>query len=315
MYYLTMICLNFALLFGCYPKAKQSYDSISGFDISSDNKYVYYSLSSSQNTLRRLDIIEGNDSLVLTSPIDKRYWCPSISRDESKLVFIESSLINRTENKIVFLDLSNSIIKSVNIPSGIISSLVYSHFKEEIYFTLAEEYGHYSPIGIDAPHKYDIYLLEINTGTIVKMTDKRAYGIYNIIEIDSLSIAFFLQGDDKWGIYSMNKATRTIKSIAPINDARTNFYVYGKDDDPVYSMPAFDRFNNVFAFVCAYEIFVIDKTSLRAKSILVSERHLSDMKFLNNGSGDLLITKNKEPYFYLLKKNTSEIKKIKPLND
>lgn len=256
----------------------------------------------------------GVDTVLLESPTDKFHTDPQLSRGGDKLAFIESNKNDFFDSKIGVIDISTLEVEYFLVPNGIISSIMYSTFSEEIYFLLAQEYGHYSPIGVDAAHRFDLYSINLNTKKTQRLTNEEAYGMYNLVELDSLHIAFFMREDKREGIFEIQtNIPNELTKVAPKNDARTNFYVYGKNGRPVYDHLAYDSENNRMALVCAYELFVMDRNERVAKSIMVSPEsgHFADLQFFNKGENKIMFTKVKKPDFYVFDISDSSVYEFK----
>lgn len=126
-----------------------------------------------------------------------------------------------------------------------------------------------------------------------------------------------MREDKREGIFEIQtNIPNELTKVAPKNDARTNFYVYGKIGRPVYDHLAYDSENNRMALVCAYELFVMDRTEMVAKSILVSPEsgHFADLQFFHGGENKISFTKVKNPHFYVLDMSDSSVNKFSVLD-
>lgn len=296
------------LVLSCSSASQKSYSSIRGFNLSNDNQHIYYSfVAEKQSSIRRYDMESGLDTVLLQSATDEFHTQPQLSPSQSHLAFIESNKNDFFDSKIVILDISTLEVEYLKVPKGILSDILYSEYSHQIYFLLAKEYEHYSPIGIDAAHRFDLYSINLNTKETAQLTQKGAYSMQNIVELDSLSISFFLVDEERQGIFEINiDSPNKIIEVIPQNDVRTNFYVYGKNEKPVYGHLAYEGETSTMALVCAYELFVMDRTEMVAKSVLVAPEsgHFADIHFFHGDENKILFTKVKKPYFYVL--NTSD---------
>lgn len=319
MKFLLSVLGLFFIIISCSSTSQNSYSSIRGFDLSDDNRYIFYSLvSEKQTSIRRYNIEFGVDTVLLESATDKFHTDPQLSPGGDKLAFIESNKIDFFDSKIGVIDISTFEVEYFLVPNGIISSIMYSTFSEEIYFLLAQEYGHYSPIGVDAAHRFDLYSINLNTQKIQRLANEEAYGMYNLEELDSLHIAFFMREGKRAGVFEIRTSNpNELTKVAPKNDARTNFYVYGKNKKPVYGHLAYNSENNMKALVCAYELLVMDRNERVAKSIMVSPEsgQFADVQFFNKEEDKILFTKVKNPYFHVFEVSDSTFYKLKAFDE
>lgn len=315
---MTFILPQALLLLSCSSTSQNSYSSIRGFDLSNNNQYIYYSfVAEKQSSIRRYDFGSGMDTILLQSSTAKFHSQPQLSPSQSHLAFIESDKSDFFDSKIGIMDISTLEVEYLEVPNGIISDIVYSKYAQRIYFLLAEEYEHYSPIGVDAAHRFDLYSINLNTKETAQLTEVGAYSMHNLVELDSLNIALFMMDGDRQSTFEINiDDPSKINEVFPQNDVRTNFYVYGKNEKPVYGHLAYDSETNTKALVCAYELFVMDRTEMVAKSVLVAPQsgHFADLQFFHGGENKILFTKVKNPHFYILDMSDSSVNKFSVLD-
>jgi len=259
----------------------------------------------------------GLDTILLQSATDQFHTQPQLSPSQSHLTFIESNKNDFFDSKIGIMDISTLEVEYLKVPKGILSDILYSEYSRRFYFLLAKEYEHYSPIGVDAAHRFDLYYINLNTKETVQLTEKSAYNMHNLVELDSLSISFFMADEGSQGIYEINiDSPNKIMEVVPQNDVRTNFYVYGKNAKPVYGHLAYDSETGTMALVCAYELFVMDRTERVAKSALVAPEsgHFADIRFFHGGENKILFTKVKNPSFFVLDISDSSVSKFNVLD-
>ncbi|WP_133576468.1 TolB-like translocation protein [Pedobacter metabolipauper] len=152
-------------------------------------------------------------------------------------------------------------LKQVTDTNSLKMEAIFSNDKKNIYYTRADEYAAYSPIGVAAPHKFDIYKLELNSNKITKITNLKAYSIYYLTDIDSLTMAFNM-GDKERGIYFYEKRSEVLNRLVTKNDTLAN--------STLYSEPAFIDRNHI---ICNsnYKLVTIHLLSKYEKSILSSD--------------------------------------------
>lgn len=303
-----LIAFHVIFLLGCSVSQKAPNSSILGFDIDQETNQIYYVLSSDKvASVRRLDLTNKTDSILFVAQKGDYIFGPKLSGDKTKITFIRNNKENGANSQMGQFNLNTEELSYLPTPEGIISSYTYSKFTNDIYFLLAKEFGHYSPIGVDQPHKFDLYQLNLERYNCSKISDLGAYSMYELIETDSQRVAFYMMDGDRNGIYEIEIGKSNLGKIEPIEDVRTNFYVYGKNEQPVYSHVAMSNKLGLTAIVCGYELFVMDTNGRNAKSIYTVNRHFSKIQFLENPSPKIVFTKDKDPHLYFLGLSDNEL--------
>jgi Tol biopolymer transport system component len=164
------IIIGLMLVFlGCDNGKLEIRLGMDSFDITPDGKYHLYI---------------SNTELLVDAGGSMEYYNPKCSEDGKRIVFISSNSKN-PDGPIWICDVNGKNLEQLTDGNSMIIEAIFSLNGDSIYFTQAEEYDNNSPIARKAPHKFDIYSINLNDKTIEKRTEEAAYSIYNLSDVDS----------------------------------------------------------------------------------------------------------------------------------
>ena len=274
-------------------------DYIAGFDISSDDEYIVYSyLHEGKTSIRRYDFHKKEETVLISESNTHFYTRPSYSPSENEVIFIDRYNDSLTDTNLLIIGVDGTIRRIPQHVKGFITDAIFSRYSKEILYIMATEYTSYSPIGIKAFHKFDLYSTDRSGSNTRKITQLNAYTMNGICELDSTSVALFLINGKHNGIFYLSKNNGKIHRVSPANDPRIREIV-SNNGRPSYSNPSLCLATNDLAFINIYELFVMSMENRQARSLHFSDRQIQDVKILNSGK-KIIFTKNNLPVFHIL---------------
>lgn len=202
-----LINLNFfasiilLLIVGCHQNSKELFENeIQDFDITPDGEHIVFSWKDDRKTSLYKVNIDGTNPRLLSPKQDMLFENPSCSLDGQKIVFLASKL-NSLTSSIYTIGINGDSLMQITSGKTLIMEAVFSKNGESIYFTQANEYASYSPIGRKAPHDFDIYNIRLNDK---KISNLNAYSLSGISDVDSTRLLLSLRDSDN-GIFFMKK--------------------------------------------------------------------------------------------------------------
>jgi len=147
--------------------------------------------------------IDGANPRLLSPKEEMLFENPSCSLDGQKIVFLTSKL-NSLTSSIYTIGINGDSLMQITSGKTLIMEAVFSNTGESIYFTQANEYASYSPIGRKAPHNFDIYEISLNDKKASKVSNLNAYSLSGISDVDSTRLLLSLRDNDD-GIFFIKK--------------------------------------------------------------------------------------------------------------
>jgi len=312
----------FALtLTSCFDKKQEPRNNVyrPEFDISLDNRNIICSFyEKDKASIYQIDIT--NNQKVKVSPItDYSLIKPLYSPDNKKFACLAESLTDDIKSKICLIDFNSKTIVDVTNDSLLILEFVFDPSGQSIYFTAAKDFKNYSPVARKAPHKIDIYNINIATKYTQKITDFDSYDLHGLsINNAGDSILFRLTANIKNGLYLMDIKSKEMLQITASNDLR----VQKKASAYEYYTPVLSKDNSQIAFTEPYELYIMDRQTKISKLIFRNEPNLiniGDTKFFYTYNYLMisLPTNSKTPNstgynfgFYTLNPETNELKTL-----
>ena len=278
-----LVLMGFVLIFfGCGNSKSEIRLGIGSFDITPDGKNIIYTFRKSARMLVYKANIDGSNREVLVDGGGSmEYYNPRCSEDGKKIVFISSNS-KSPDGPIWICDINGKGLEQFTDGNSMIIEAIFSLNNDSIYFTQAEEYENYSPMVRKAPHKFDIYSINLNDKTIVKKTNEAAYSIYNLSDVDSTRWLFNLNGE---GSYFYNKNGSGKKMIVAINDTLRNSKMY-------FNPLMIDR--NTIITSSSYDLVKINlATKMEKLLLLMSGSHFSTIRY-NKKLGKIFFAKTND---------------------
>ena len=153
---------------------KESY-KIGNFDISKDDKYILYNFfSQGGSSIYQANIDGAESKLLISSNKDKSYFNPKYSQDGEKIVFIGYENKNANNCALYIANSDGTNMEQLTEGNEIISEAIFSNYGNNVIYLKANEYKHYSPIGVDQAHDFDIYSIDLNYKKVTKVTNLKS---------------------------------------------------------------------------------------------------------------------------------------------
>ena len=257
-----ILSVSVALLFGSciVKKEKEVMKGIESLDLSRNDKYLVYSkFDHGVGKIYSAKLNGDSVSAVLSSGGDTSYVRPKFSQDGRNILFLAFPVDEKSSN-IFVADKYGNNKRRITDQDQIITEAIFSSDGKEIFYTKAETYESYSPIGRAAPHGLDIYGISLDSLRERKITNLRAYGINSLSEAmdQKYLLARLILAD--MGMYLISlKNPGSIREITPANNPRADIDLY---DDPSYSK----KFNGI-VFTAPYELYVMDLKTKNAQLV------------------------------------------------
>ncbi len=302
-----VFCCFFLLLVttSCRSQVKEQKTSIRGFDLSQDDERILYSLLQAGTTrIYELSLTTNNMRVLITAGENKFLSNPRYSPNGKKILFIEYDKLDMQSSTLCISNSDGTSVEQLVEGRGIISEAIFSEFGDEIFFTSANEYSKSSPIGIKAPHGYDIYSISLGSKELKKLSQLNAYGLHHLFELDSNSLLLHKgAGKDGGMMLFEKKRPQDLTRIVPENDPRNDPSLY---DTPVHS----SRLNKM-VFIAPYQLYIMDVESRHA-NLLYDNRgraHIQYVSFFNQNDRVLFSIKGR-PYLYSIGLDGKELVEI-----
>ncbi len=247
-------------MISCDGHEKTVTSVLGSLDLSPNDNCIVFSYSQDDNYSLYVGKIDGDSVVnILSSNNDTSYVRPKFSPSGEHILFIAFPKDKKSSN-IFVVDKYGKNRRKITSQNQIITDAIFSNNGKTIYYVKSNTYESYSPIGIAAPHDADIYKIDFAGWDERKITNLRAYGIYNPSEVLEKYLLARLEDSSKMGIYliELSKQHR-MRSVIPVNNPRGGADLYY---DPYYS----ESFN-IIAFTAPYELYIMDLDSLNAKMV------------------------------------------------
>ncbi|TDQ08059.1 TolB-like translocation protein [Pedobacter metabolipauper] len=259
---------------------------LDSFDITADGKHIVFSRFFNGKIMLYKANIDGTDiKLLVDTTIDLDCKSPRFSPDGEEIVFIGYAG-KSFKSSIWRVSINGDNLKQLTDTNSLKMEAIFSNDKKNIYYTLADEFKAYSPIARAAPHKFDVYSLDLHNNKIAKVTNLKAYSIYHITDVDSLTMVFNM-GDKEGGIFFYGKRSGVLNRLVTKNDTLTN--------STGYFDPAFIDQNHI---ICSsyYELVTIDLLSKYEKLILPSNGRQFTARRYNKKLNRIFFMKSDDEY-------------------
>lgn len=302
--------LIFILLFGILTCGCDSQDKetsrIRGFDISQDDTNIIYSYNNetNQSSIRRYNLLNKSDSVLLSSTKGIHFSNPKYSPDESKIIFIEYNSNNLKTSSLCISDYNGANKEYLVKEKGIITEAVFSLEKDEIYFLMADNYESYSPVGIKNYHNFDIYSFDIINKKITKLSNLDSYNLSQLSIIDKNDFFISKYEGSSGGMFKFSRnLPEELDKIVPSNDPR--------GDSSLYYSPKFSKTYDIIAFIAPYQIYTMNRDTKIAELLFDNRgaEHIDNISFYNTEM-KILFVKANQPYFYSIDLNSLEVSRL-----
>lgn len=271
--YIT-ICIFLFFTYGCNAQ-EQIEQGIEHMTVSPDDEFILFSYYSDEiSSIYKLNIKNGEIIKLLSSGTNASYVNPHYSQNGQKIVFIGYDKGSISSN-IFIANSDGTSIKQLTKDNQIITEAIFSYDNNSVYYIKANEYNKYSPIGIKAAHNFDIYNLELESGTDLKLTKFAAYEInhISIIEQGKFMMMVLSKGANSGiNIFPLEYPDR-LKALTPSNNPREGLY-------SGYKRPAYSDKLKTIAFTAPYELYIMNFYDRIAKKIFRSSGQIMQICFL-----------------------------------
>lgn len=295
------------LLFSCSQRPESGVSLGLYIDISSDNKFLLYTVTNlTSDNLYKLSVI-NNKSDLLYSSVSSYIGYPKFTHFKNKVAFVE---VVDNDSKATNLVLFDTIYKTKEIlfeHQSLISDFVFSTDGHFVYFISAKSFGHYSPLGRDAPHEMDIYSLAIDSKRIKQITSFNDYSI-NDLSISPNDSVLYTTVFGKGGICSVDIFSGNWKRLHIKNDPRPTC--------TVYYIPLFTRDKDIIFYTAPYEInsynFRTEESKVIVGTNIISSNVYSVCADTNNANLYFTTQENKL-YTYSIDESKLQLLPVLPL--
>lgn len=259
---------------GCTSNAEQN-NALGTFDISPDDKVFLFSYFENDVSSIYESDANGDAKVILSDTKTKAsFICPKYSPDGETIAFIKFEHGKNASN-VFLLNKELNSIKQLTNTNFIITEIAFSSDGKRLFYIQAQEYGSYSPIGRKAPHKVDIYSLDLTSLQTTRITNLQSYGIDKVSEIKKDHLVFRAEDNEGGGIYMLSiTKPDSLKTMKPQNDPR--------EDVGLYYDPTFNPALGKMAFTAPYEIYTMSIETSLAERIYRSNSHISNLVFFHH---------------------------------
>lgn len=201
---------------GCAQKKQfQDANTLNSFDISPNGKHIVFSYAfNSKGSLYKANI-DGTEVKLLTDSNSTFFSeSPRCSPDGESIVFLRSTP-GSLKSSMWLTNINGDNLTQLTDSSNLIMEAVFSKDGQYIYFTRANDYAAYSPIGRKAPHS-----LRLKDNKTSKISNLKAYGLYSISDIGN-QILFNMRGEEE-GVFFYKKDGGRLNKVVTVNDTLTN---------------------------------------------------------------------------------------------
>lgn len=300
-----LILASFLFFIKCFEKRENDNAiRILNFDVSPNCDYIVFSLKKNgKSSIYRCDIDGKDVKLLFSSESNISFYKPRFSNNGKDLVFLGEIASVGTKNSIWSGRIDASGLTQLIDSTGLRGEAVYGLDDSIIYYSQAEDYAAYSPIGMKAPHNFNIYQMNLLDRKKVKLTNINAYTLYNIIDFDKERFLLTVRGGDEGLFFLTKKQEDKLDKIITTNDTLNNSTGYS-------NAVVLDK-NNI---ICSsyYKLIVLNLLTKNERMILPSTgSHFKEIRYCNKGK-KVFFTKNDNTNdLYCLNINDLDLTKIK----
>jgi Tol biopolymer transport system component len=255
---LFFVVLNLLLLAAISKSQDISYD------ISADDEHILFSRVDNGSSIYISNIDGTHSRKIIASTIDTSYYNPKYSPDGKKIVFIKNKR-GSLNGSICVSDVKGLNIRQLTDNEHIVTEAIFSHNSDRIYFCMANVYRKYSPIGVAAPHDFDIYSIIIKTGNIEKISNLKLYSLHGISELDSINI-LMSSYTPEGSMFIFSKKDGKLNNLLPSNEPEE----YKMPAD-IYSSPVYSKYTKLLAFTATLRLYVMGSMDKIAKRIFCND--------------------------------------------
>jgi len=229
------------------------------FDVAPDDRRVIFNwVENDISSIEELDMETGQRRSVFHGEPHISYFRPSYSTDGQRIAFIRTVAQDR-RGHVCIADHDGSNMDTLARNVGIVTEVLMSASGEQVFFITAREFTNYSPLARKAPHKFDLYAVEISTKKVWQLTHVDAYAVSNLSRLGSDRLVFRLDDGDMRGLYSLN-VDRHGQSPQPFPTPQN----VGLSDDLFYGAEASARWNKIL-YRAPADLFVANPDGSGAK--------------------------------------------------
>jgi WD40 repeat protein len=242
-----------------------------------------------------MDTNGNNLKTLISATKEKSFFNPQYSPDGKQFLFIGYKKGSSTNGAIYIANSDGTGIKQLTAGNEIITTATFSKCGNTIIYIKANEYKKYSSLSQEQAHDMDIYTIRISDRKIKKITDLKAYGLYQVSEFDCENLLVYIAGGKEAGIFMLrNDSSKTVEQIIPRNDPR--------EDPSLYSYPIYSPKFSILAFLAPYEIYTMNMQSLKAELLYDNKGHsnIGGLSFFNTRKRVLFTKEDGTLSFYCI---------------
>lgn len=257
-------------------------DSIVVYAYNSGNGFSIYSIGT--------DGCNKNDIAIASENIG--YFNPKFSLKGDKLLFISYENNDLKNCALCVANINGSSLKKITEGNEIITEAVFANNDSAIIYCKANKYERNSPLVNTHASNFDLYLLNLFTDSIKKISELNAYGIYGVEPYKYSEYLLHIYAGNNGGMFVFNSSNpHKIERIVPVNNPR--------NDSSMYYMPKYSKNNDLLVFVAPYEIYIMNMIDKEAGLLFDNKgnTHINDVDFYNSGNKILFTMSNRTDFF------------------
>jgi len=160
--------------------------------ISPDDREILFSWYKKGRASLYIADVNGGNVRRLTSAKKESHIKAVYSSDGSKILFLEyRENRGRPFSNICVMDANGSNLRRLTSGKQYITEAIFSPDDNTIYYLQSNFFGHYSPLGGDRPHAFDIYSIKIDGIGSRQLTNLHEYEMFGLsITSDGRWLAF-----------------------------------------------------------------------------------------------------------------------------
>jgi hypothetical protein len=244
-----------------------------------DTEFVFSYFNNGQGSIYTSNLNGKNVKLIAKSKGKETYSHPRYSSDGKKIIFL-SFTEDRKQSSIFLTDKLGESIQQITDYTQLITEAVFTYDGKRIFYSKASEIKSYSPIAPTAPHKMDIFSIDIERKMNRQLTNLNAYSIQNLIATDSM-IMFVesLEGPFYFNLNEPEKITaHQPKNVNELRIIGCGGFIWKND-------------STYFLGGGAYHLYVMNNSSKEARLILDNNFQMENLGVFHY-SDKIFFTKN-----------------------
>jgi len=289
-----IILMPVLLISGCMQMEDADKNNILSEDISisPDDQYILFSFYKNNiSAIYRADI-DGKNVKQLTFPKNESHLGARYSPDGQKILFLAfPQHSGKPQSYLYLMDADGANIKQMTTGEQHITEAIFSPNGKTIFFMRSGFFGHYSPIVGSRPHEFDVFLINIDSSNLKRITEMNDYEMRGLsITSDGKSLLFGTGSSKEPPFHFLSlENLKQISSFTPVGNFGSDLF-YNPRLSPNNELIAFSAVSKSAKPGYRYELYLMDaKSKSGVRQVTNLESYVGKYCFFNKQNKLLFI--------------------------